>query len=151
MYRKPVSLKRRAVFSFGLGCGIFLLGVALRALLDSLGVSGVPAAVDDLLIGVLAGLLVFAYERHQHKLILEKMRVISEMNHHVRNALQPIMYSPYLGEQAEQIRTIQEGTRRIEWALREVLTGDESAPGARSPMSRPQTSEGSGSQPRPAV
>lgn len=151
MYRKPVSLKRRAVFSFGLGCGIFLLGVALRALLDSLGVSGVPAAVDDLLIGVLAGLLVFAYERHQHKLILEKMRVISEMNHHVRNALQPIMYSPYLGEQAEQIRTIQEGTRRIEWALREVLTGDESAPGARSPMSRPQTSEASGSQPRPAV
>lgn len=151
MYRKPVSLKRRAVFSFGLGCGIFLLGVALRALLDSLGVSGVPAAVDDLLIGVLAGLLVFAYERHQHKLILEKMRVISEMNHHVRNALQPIMYSPYLREQAEQVRTIQEGTRRIEWALREVLTGDESAPGARSPMSRPQTSEGSGSQPRPAV
>ena len=141
MYRKPVSLKRRAVFSFGLGCGIFLLGVALRALLDSLCVGGVTAAVDDLLIGVLAGLLVFAYERHQHRQILEKMRVISEMNHHVRNALQPIMYSPYLEEQAEQVRTIQEGTRRIEWALREVLPGDESAPGARSSMSKPQTSE----------
>jgi hypothetical protein len=143
MYRKPVTLKRRAIYSFGLGCGIFLLGVALRALLDNLGVSGVPAAVDDLLIGVLAGLLVFAYERHQHKLILEKMRVISEMNHHVRNALQPIMYSPYLEEQAEQVRTIQEGTRRIEWALREVLPGDESAPGARSSMSQPPASEAS--------
>lgn len=141
MYRKPVTLKRRAIYSFGLGCGIFLLGVALRALLDSLGVSGVPAAVDDLLIGVLAGLLVFAYERHQHKLILEKMRVISEMNHHVRNALQPIMYSPYLDEQAEQVRTIQEGTRRIEWALREVLPGDENAPGTRPSMSQPRTSE----------
>jgi hypothetical protein len=124
MYRKPVSLKRRAVYSFGLGCGIFLLGVALRALLDNMGVSGVTALVDDLLIGILAGVLVFAYERHQHKLILEKMRVISEMNHHVRNALQPIMYSPYLQEQAEQVRTIQEGTRRIEWALREVLPGE---------------------------
>jgi hypothetical protein len=141
MYRKPVTLKRRAVFSFGLGCGIFLLGVALRALLDSLGVSGVPAAVDDMLIGILAGLLVFAYERHQHKQILEKMRVISEMNHHVRNALQPIMYSPYLEEQAEQVRTIQEGTRRIEWALREVLPGDESAPGARPSMAQASTSE----------
>jgi hypothetical protein len=151
MYRKPVSLKRRAVYSFGLGCGIFLLGVTLRALLDNLGVSGVPAAIDDLLIGILAGVLVFAYERHQHKIILEKMRVISEMNHHVRNALQPIVYSPYLAEQAEQIRTIQEGTRRIEWALREVLPGDESAPGARSSMSRPSTSEASGSQPRPAA
>ena len=151
MYRKPVPLKRRAVYSFALGCGIFLLGVTLRALLDSLGVGGVTAAVDDLLIGVLAGLLVFAYERHQHRQILEKMRVISEMNHHVRNALQPIMYSPYLQEQAEQVRTIQEGTRRIEWALREVLPGDELAPGAKSSMSRPPTSEASGSQPRPAA
>ena len=139
MYRKPVTLKRRAVYSFGLGCGIFLLGVALRALLDNLGVSGVPAAVDDLMIGALAGVLVFAYERHQHKLILEKMRVISEMNHHVRNALQPIMYSPYLKEQAEQVRTIQEGTRRIEWALREVLPGDEFAPHDKSSTSQPKS------------
>jgi hypothetical protein len=146
MYRKPITLKRRAVYSFGLGCGIFLLGVALRALLDNLGVSGVTAMVDDMLIGVLAGLLVFAYERHHHKLILEKMRVISEMNHHVRNALQPIMYSPYLQEQAEQVKTIQEGTRRIEWALREVLPGDDFSPDARSSTSQPSTS-----QPRPAA
>src|SRR6266853_2998812 len=128
MYRKPVTLRRRAVYSFGLGCGIFLLGVTLRTLLDNWGVSGVTAVVDDLLIGILSGFLVFAYERHQHKLILEKMRVISEMNHHVRNALQPIMYSPYLKEQAEQVRTIQEGTRRIEWALREVLPGEDAVP-----------------------
>ena len=124
MYRKPITLKQRALYSFGLGFGIFVLGVALRSLLDNLGVSGITAVVDDLLIGILAGALVFAYERHQHKVILEKMRVISEMNHHVRNALQPIMYSPYLQEQAEQIRTIQEGTRRIEWALREILPGE---------------------------
>jgi hypothetical protein len=128
MYRKPVTLKRRALYSFCLGGGIFLLGVALRTLLDTLGVVGVIAAVDDLLIGILAGLLIFVYERHQHKVILEKMSVIAEMNHHVRNALQPIIYSPYLKEQAEQVRIIQEGTRRIEWALREVLPGEDSAP-----------------------
>lgn len=128
MYRKPISLKGRALYSFGLGFGIFLLGVTLRTLLDKVGVTGVAAAVDDLLIGILAGVMVFAYERHQHNIILERMRVISEMNHHVRNALQPIMYSPYLKEQAEQIRTIQEGTRRIEWALREVLPGEDTTP-----------------------
>ncbi|HLK08028.1 MAG TPA: hypothetical protein VKV30_08810 [Candidatus Angelobacter sp.] len=136
MYRKPITLKGRAIYSFVLGCGIFLLGVTLRTLLDNWGVSGLPAAVDDLLIGVLAGVLVFAYERHQHKLILEKMRVISEMNHHIRNALQPIVYSPYLQEQAEQVRTIQEGTRRIEWALREVLPGEDTVrPSSKSPSS----------------
>jgi hypothetical protein len=140
MYRKHVTLKLRAIYSLGLGCGIFLLGVTLRTLLDKLGVSGVTAVIDDLLIGVLAGVLVFAYERHQHKLMLEKMRVISEMNHHVRNALQPIMYSPYLKEQAEQVRIIQEGTRRIEWALREVLPGEDfAAAGAKSSTSRPRS------------
>jgi hypothetical protein len=37
--------------------------------------------------------------------------------------LQPIMYSPYVKEQAEQIRIIQEGTERIQWALQEILPG----------------------------
>jgi hypothetical protein len=128
------------MYSFGLGFGIFVLGVTLRTLLDKWGVTGVTAAIDDLLIGLLAGLLVFAYERHQHKLILEKMRVIAEMNHHVRNALQPIMYSPYLKEQAEQVKIIQEGTRRIEWALREVLPGEDPAPSsAKSSTSQPKS------------
>ena len=103
MYRKPVTLKRRAVYSVGLGFGIFILGVALRSLLDKWGVTGVTAVVDDLFIGLLAGLLIFAYERHQHKVVLEKMRMIAEMNHHVRNALQPIIYSQYLKEQEEQV------------------------------------------------
>src|SRR5215467_15184413 len=136
MYRKPPSMLRRALFSFSLGFGIFILGVALRTVLDTLGVGGVPALIDDLLIGIVAGGMVFAYERHQHKLVLARMRVIAEMNHHVRNALQPIIYSPFLQEQAEQIRTIQEGTRRIEWALREVLPGDDPALGAKSSMSQ---------------
>jgi hypothetical protein len=55
--------------------------------------------------------------------MLDRMRIIAEMNHHVRNALQPILYSPFLKEQAEQVRLIQESTRWIEWALREVLPG----------------------------
>ena len=123
MYRKPPTLARRAVYSFALGFVIFLLGVGLRTLLDRWRVTGITAGVDDLLIGVLAGLLVFAYERHQHKAVLDRMRIIADMNHHVRNALQTILYSPFLEEQTEQVRIIQEGTRRIEWALREVLPG----------------------------
>jgi len=122
---------RRALFSFLLGFGIFILGVALRTVLDKLDVVGVPALIDDLLIGILAGTTVFAYERHQHKLVLARIRMIADMNHHIRNALQPILYSPFLKEEAEQIRLIQEGTRRIEWALREVLPGEvEPAPPA---------------------
>ncbi len=98
MYRKPPTLVRRAVYSFALGFVIFLLGVGLRTLLDRWNISGIAAGVDDLLIGILAGLLVFAYERHQHKAVLDRMRIIADMNHHVRNALQPILYSPFLEE-----------------------------------------------------
>src|ERR1700743_3598453 len=124
MYRRPPTMFRRTVYSFALGFGIFLLGVGLRKLLDKWHVGGIPALIDDVLTGVLAGLLVFAYERHQHKAMLDRMRIIADMNHHVTNALQPIVYSPFLKEQAEQVRMIQEGTRRIEWALREVLAGE---------------------------
>ena len=123
MYRKPITLKARAIYSFGLGFGIFVLGVALRTLLDNLGVSGVTAAIDDMLIGLLAGILVFAYERHQHKVVLEKMRVIADMNHHVRNALQAIICCNVLPEQEKQVKLIAESVTRIEWALRKVLPG----------------------------
>ncbi|HET9281601.1 MAG TPA: hypothetical protein VFR24_06530 [Candidatus Angelobacter sp.] len=127
MYRKlnPPSLLRRTGVSFLLGFTVFVLGVLLENGLDKLGISGTSALLDDLLIGILAGCVVFAYELHQHKTILRQMRVIAEMNHHVRNALQPILYSPYVNEQAEQIRIIQESTKRIQWALREVLPGGE--------------------------
>lgn len=126
MYRKlnPPSLLRRTGVSFVLGLAIFLLGVFLENGLDKLGISGTRAILDDLLIGILAGCLVFAYELHQHKTILRQMRVIAEMNHHVRNALQAILYSPYVNQQAEQIKIIQESTQRIQWALREVLPGE---------------------------
>ena len=115
---------RRAGTSFLLGFVIFLLGVLLENMLDRLAIHGVSALIDDLLIGVAAGLLVFAYELRRHNAMLRQMRIIAEMNHHVRNALQPILYSPYLKEQAEQVRIVQEGIDRIQWALKEVLPGE---------------------------
>ena len=125
MHTRPnSSLLRRAGTSFLLGFGIFLLGVLLENMLDRFAIKGVSAVLDDLLIGIAAGLLVLAYERHRHSAMLRQMRVIAEMNHHVRNALQPILYSPYLKEQAEQIRIVQEGIDRIQWALKEVLPGE---------------------------
>lgn len=126
MYRKlkPASLLRRVGVSFLLGVTVFLLGVLLEDTLDRLGVSGPTAVIDDLLIGILAGAVVFAYELRRHNAMLRQMRVIAEMNHHVRNALQPILYSPYVSEQAEQIKIIHESTQRIQWALREVLPGE---------------------------
>lgn len=125
MYRNPVlpSLFRRIGVSFFLGFGLFVLGALLQVALDRVGVRGMRAYADNLIVGVMAGLLVFAYEQRQHRAMMEKIRVIAAMNHHVRNALQAISFSPY-AEQSKQIQLVQQSTERIQWALREILPGE---------------------------
>lgn len=115
------SLFRRVGVSILLGFAIFVLGVLLEKIVDRYGITGLSALLDDVLIGVLAGLVVFTYEQWRYRAMLEKLRVIAAMNHHVRNALQAIMYVPYTSEQMEQARVIQDSVKRIDWALREVL------------------------------
>ncbi|HEY1526402.1 MAG TPA: hypothetical protein VGH51_09220 [Candidatus Angelobacter sp.] len=121
---KVPSLLRRIGFSFLLGSGLFVLGAVLQGVLEHRGVSGVSIYVDDLVLGVLAGLMVFAYEQRRSRDLRRKLAVISAMNHHVRNALQTISYLPY-ADQAKQILLVQESVNRIQWALQEILPGDE--------------------------
>ncbi|MGZ4872982.1 MAG: hypothetical protein ACXVK3_14180, partial [Candidatus Angelobacter sp.] len=115
---KVPSLLRRISFSFLLGFGIFSLGVLVEGFLTRNGITRGATYVDDLLVGTLAGLVVFAYEQRRSRDIRHKVAVIAAMNHHVRNALQTIAYAHY-SEQAKQIQVIQEGVNRIQWALQE--------------------------------
>jgi hypothetical protein len=119
---KLPSLLRRVGFSFMLGFGLFVFGALLQGFLGSRGFSGISIYLDDFVLGVLAGLVVFAYEQRRYKAFRERIAIVSAMNHHVRNALQAISYAPYT-EQAKQIELIRESVNRIQWALREVLPG----------------------------
>jgi hypothetical protein len=118
---KLPSLFRRVGLSFMLGFALFVLGALLQGALR-MRISGISIYVDDLVLGIVAGLVVFAYEQRRYKAMREKIATISAMNHHVRNALQAISYAPYT-EQAKQIQLIQQSVSRIQWALREVLPG----------------------------
>jgi len=120
---KVPSLLRRISFSFLLGFALFVLGAGLQGVLQQRGVTRTNAYVDDLVLGVLAGLLVFAYEHRRSRDLRQKLAVISAMNHHVRNALQTISYVPYT-EQAKQMLLIQQSVNRIQWALNEILPGE---------------------------
>jgi hypothetical protein len=128
MYRSPElrSLSRRVGISILLGVIIAAIGSVLEAILDHHSIIGFDS-LDDIVIGIIAAIVVFAYEQRRHRAILNKVRVIAAMNHHVRNALQAISYAPY-AEQEKQIRLIAESVQRIQWALREILPAEETAP-----------------------
>src|ERR1700704_3965347 len=119
---KVPSLFRRLGFSFLLGFGLFMLGAVLEGVMHE-GDSGISSYLDDLIMGVVSGLVVFAYEQRRSREIRRKLAVISAMNHHVRNALQTISYVPYT-EQANQMLLIQQSVNRIQWALNEILPGE---------------------------
>jgi hypothetical protein len=76
---------------------------------------------DNVIASIFIGILVFVYERRRNRYLAEKLNTVFLMNHHIRNALQPIlMTEPSSKEAAEQIR---DSVARIDWALREILTG----------------------------
>jgi hypothetical protein len=79
--------------------------------------------MDDALVGVGVGLLVFLYERQQKQNIIRKLEVIRMMNHHVRNSLQVISFATSVPQQEEVAKKVRDAVERIEWALREVLPG----------------------------
>jgi len=103
-----------------MGFGLFALGALVQGLMVMRGVRGAREYADDLILGLLAGLLVFAYEQKRHNAMLKRIRVIADMNHHVRNALQTITFSRY-AENARQLEMIDESAKRIQWALKELL------------------------------
>jgi hypothetical protein len=116
------SLLRRIGTSVLLGLAVAMAGVLVEYLLGRVSPLSL-AGLDSIAVGIIAGLVVFAYEQRQYRAVLEKISMIAAMNHHVRNALQAITYAPY-AEQKQQIALIQESVNRIQWALREILPGN---------------------------
>ena len=78
-------------------CGLVTLtGVLLDRILRSGGIPGrYLLDLSNLLTGAFAGALFYYATREQagkQKLVEEKLRVIADMNHHIRNALQALAF-----------------------------------------------------------
>jgi hypothetical protein len=59
--------------------------------------------------------------RERRKNISQRLKMIGELNHHVRNALQSIQLSAYSTHDQEIITSVGDSVQRIEWALREIV------------------------------
>jgi len=80
--------------------------------------------ISDLLVGLVAAIMVFIigqYQEQKNRLVSARLKVISEMNHHIRNALQVITFQARFGRNENEIRAMQDAVNRITWALSEVL------------------------------
>lgn len=115
------SLLHRVSTSLLLGLAVAAASIGVESLFERVSLLSL-AVVDNVVVGVITGLVVFFYEQRRYRSVLEKISMIAAMNHHVRNALQAISYAPY-AEQAGQMKLIQESVNRIQWALREILPG----------------------------
>jgi hypothetical protein len=116
------SLFHRMMISAFVGVSVAAAGIVLEAFVEDHPIIAIES-LDNLATALLIALLVFAYEQKRYRAAIEKVRIIAEMNHHVRNALQTIVACKILPEQERQIKLIAESVTRIEWALREVLPG----------------------------
>lgn len=73
-----------------------------------------------LLIAAIAGVEVEAVH-HRRRKVIDDIRVVRELNHHVRNALQIIQYASRLPEQRQQVVIIDESVARIDATLKELF------------------------------
>ena len=92
--------------------------------------------IDDLVLALSAGIVVFHYERERTRFLSEKLRVIREMNAFVRNELQILNASAEHPDRT-RVSTIDRSVERIDWALRELLPGKEALPKPLAHLSRP--------------
>jgi hypothetical protein len=77
-------------------------------------------AVSALICGFVFMLFLRLY-RQQRAMLRQRVEVIANMNHHVRNALQVIEFNSYSTSDQENLGAIKSSVNRIQWALRELL------------------------------
>jgi hypothetical protein len=96
------------------GLIIFFAGAVMEHALSYAPNSRLAWLLEHLGIGAVVAYLIAFYERRNRTVVLL-------MNHHVRNALQVIVNALHASGRFDQ--PAMEAVARIEWALRDVLTG----------------------------
>jgi hypothetical protein len=116
--------RRAYVTSLAAGVGTFVLVVIIvHGLLTSMGLRAEATYLDDLLVAIVVALLVLALEaQHEAAMRVQRERSLLTLglNHHIRNALQTIVYAASTVPDKHQAELLKDAAKRIEWALREV-------------------------------
>ena len=121
MPRKITSL-RAYLFAIAAGIATFAVVYGIDFFLARINLPAETTVLDDAILAVLVAFIVIGIQRqselreHRHKIA-----VIAEMNHHIRNALQIIMYTSSTVSDRNEADRLRDAAKRIEWALRVIL------------------------------
>ena len=120
--RLTIRSLRYAAYAFGLF--VFAVGIVLDFVLIDMGAPRpLTLLFDDFLTGVAAAVaawFILRAEVRRRQQELQRLRVLDETNHHVRNALQVMVLHVYSMEEPRAAE-LQQAVSRIEWTLNEVL------------------------------
>jgi hypothetical protein len=111
------------VVLFGLSAGLLEFGIHTTVMQADVSLP-MQAIADAAVVGFAAAfapLLILLAARERHRKLLDDLRKIAQLNHHVRNALQMIMYSEYLPDSEENRKVVLEGVDRVGRILQELF------------------------------
>jgi len=115
------SLVRAVVFALLMTLG----SVILALLMHREGVQWyVEFFVDDVITGILGGVLVFLYMEERRRRAVRRVEELAYLNHHIRNALTAISLAPYAKDDDARLQMIQDASSRIEGAIRKMSEQD---------------------------
>lgn len=123
---------------------VFALVVASDLLLGREGISRIDLMLvgDGLAAAAVGGVFLVHTARVQERQrqLERKLRIVADMNHHIRNALQPLLYLSSAMPDAAQGAMMHDSIKRIEWALHEILSDDQAAAASTPIRARPMES-----------
>ncbi|MBW4039613.1 MAG: hypothetical protein HIU91_12225 [Acidobacteria bacterium] len=118
----------------------FRTSILLIATLSGVGIGACGFLVDRLvhhadrlyasdfyttLVAFLFSYTVMIYQVRRRRMLLRRMQIAAEVNHHIRNALSAIVYTAAVQGDADLQAVIQDATARIDWVLSTVLPDGE--------------------------
>lgn len=123
----PAWLDTKCIIAAGVaGMVLFAVSYAADAILYMLKIPSALTVADNFaiaLVGV-AVVLVFLYHRHEQEVMArakERAIIITEMNHHIRNAMTPLIVGLSSDDIDERMRTLDQATDRVDHVLTELL------------------------------
>lgn len=121
---KVRSVREIWVFAILIGIAVFAIALGIQwviydRFLHEDGLRFVGSVISGVIAAILAQRLETA-SRNQRLAEVRRLEVIALMNHHIRNALQTIVYGSGANPSTASIRS---SVDRIEWVLSDVLPG----------------------------